>query len=126
MDVPNLTLNPGTAPRGPESKLFQPLTIANGKITLKHRAVLAPLTRNRGVPLKESTPEDPNRVWTPDDLVAEYYVQRATDGGLLISEALPPSLKVSDISLRPRIFLNKDETVKWDAWRARSLRTRTP
>ena len=94
MSAPNLTLKPEVAPTGADSKIFQPLTIGNGKITLKHRVVLAPLTRNRGVPLKEGTPEDPNRVWIPDELVAEYYSQRTTDGGLLISEGLPPSLRV--------------------------------
>lgn len=77
------------------SKLFQPLAIANGKIQLKHRVVLAPLTRNRGTPVKESTPEDPNREWIPNDLMAEYYSQRSTDGGLIISEAIPPNLEVS-------------------------------
>lgn len=83
------------ASKGAASKLFTPLEIANGKITLKHRVVLAPLTRNRGVPLSaESTPEKPNRIWYPDELVAEHYRQRTTDGGLLISEALPPSLEV--------------------------------
>lgn len=79
-----------------ESKLFAPLKIANGKIELKHRVVFAPLTRNRGTPLqKESTPENPNRIWIPNDLMAEYYGQRATPGGLLISEGVPPSLEVS-------------------------------
>lgn len=77
------------------SKLFQPLAIANGKIQLKHRVVLAPLTRNRGTPVKESTPEDPNREWIPNDLMAEYYSQRSTEGGLIISEAIPPNLEVS-------------------------------
>lgn len=80
---------------GKDSKLFEPLTIANGKITLKHRVVLAPLTRNRGTPHREnSTAENPNRVWIPNDVIAEYYAQRATDGGLLISEGIPPSLEV--------------------------------
>jgi 2,4-dienoyl-CoA reductase-like NADH-dependent reductase (Old Yellow Enzyme family) len=83
-----------TIPSGADSKLFQPLTIANGKIQLKHRIVLAPLTRNRGLPLTEGTAETPNRIWYPDELVATYYRQRATDGGLLISEGLPPSLEV--------------------------------
>jgi 2,4-dienoyl-CoA reductase-like NADH-dependent reductase (Old Yellow Enzyme family) len=77
------------------SKLFTPLRIANGKIELKHRVVLAPLTRNRCVPLKESTPESPNRYWFPDELVVEYYRQRTTDGGLLISEGIAPSLQAS-------------------------------
>lgn len=80
-----------------QSKLFQPLSIADGRITLKHRVVLAPLTRNRGTPYSESTPENPNRIWVPNDLMVEYYSQRATDGGLLITEALPPSLEVNMI-----------------------------
>ena len=80
---------------GSHSKLFQPLEIAGGKITLKHRVVLAPLTRNRGVSLNlQGTAENPNRLWYPDDLMVEYYRQRTTDGGLLISEGIPPSLEV--------------------------------
>ena len=76
--------------------LFQPLEIANGRIRLKHRVVFAPLTRNRGTPLSsEATTENPNRIWCPNDLVAEYYAQRTTDGGLLITEGIPPSLEVS-------------------------------
>ena len=81
-----------------ESKLFQPLKIANGKIELKHRVALAPLTRNRGTPLKaESTPENPNREWVPNDLMLEYYTQRATEGGLLLTEGTAPSLEVSRV-----------------------------
>lgn len=80
---------------GANSKLFQPLKVGNGKITLKHRVVLAPLTRNRGTPLNpKSTPENPNRIWYPNDLMVEYYTQRTTDGGLIISEAIPPNLEV--------------------------------
>lgn len=45
-------------------------------MSLKHRIVLAPLTRIRA---------DANLC--PTDLHVEYYSQRATDGGLLISEA---------------------------------------
>lgn len=82
-------------PRGAQSKLFTPLTIGNGKIQLKHRVVLAPLTRNRGTPLNpNSTPENPNRIWVPNELIAKQYAQRATDGGLLITEGMPPSLEV--------------------------------
>ena len=77
-----------------ESKLFEPVTIGNGKTTLNHRVVLAPLTRNRGTPVTESTAEKPNRVWLPNDLMAEYYAQRTTNGGLLITEGVPPSLEV--------------------------------
>lgn len=94
MTAPYLTPAPGNVTSGSLSKLFSPLTIANGRIILKHRVVHAPLTRNRGVPLVQGTPEHPNRIWVPDDLVAEYYEQRTTDGGLLISEGIPPSLRV--------------------------------
>lgn len=80
------------------SRLFEPLAIANGKITLKHRVVHAPLTRNRGTPVNaESTRENPNRVWLPNDHIVEYYTQRATDGGLIISEGLPPNLEVRNL-----------------------------
>jgi 2,4-dienoyl-CoA reductase-like NADH-dependent reductase (Old Yellow Enzyme family) len=54
--------------------LFTPLKV--GKVQLKHRIVMAPLTRNRAtVP-----------TFAPNDLIAEYYEQRASDGGLLITE----------------------------------------
>lgn len=82
------------APRGPASALFTPLTIGNGKITLSHRIVLAPLTRNRGVPLNpDATSSSPNRIWYPDSVMTKYYVQRTTPGGLLITEGLPPNLE---------------------------------
>ncbi|KAL4252355.1 Aldolase-type TIM barrel [Abortiporus biennis] len=56
-------------------KLFQPLKV--GDIELKHRIVLAPLTRFRA---------DSKHV--PSDLMVEYYAQRAsTPGTLLITEA---------------------------------------
>ncbi|KAJ4172805.1 hypothetical protein NW754_003010 [Fusarium falciforme] len=91
---------------GSASKLFQPLDIANGKIRLKHRVILAPLTRNRGTPLNaNSTPENPNRIWVPNDLMVEYYTQRTTEGGLIISEGLPPSLEGNAMPGVPGIFL---------------------
>ncbi|KAJ7301820.1 hypothetical protein DFH08DRAFT_794918 [Mycena albidolilacea] len=58
-----------------DSKLFQPISL--GDITLKHRAVMAPLTRFRA---------DENHV--PRAHVREYYSQRASvPGTLLITEA---------------------------------------
>lgn len=97
-DLSPLLYNPETImgsiaqpPRGAASALFTPLDVANGKIQLKHRVVLAPLTRNRGVPLNA---DSPNRIWYPGDLMAEHYRQRTTDGGLLISEGIPPSMEV--------------------------------
>jgi 2,4-dienoyl-CoA reductase-like NADH-dependent reductase (Old Yellow Enzyme family) len=78
-----------------QSKLFQPLVIGNGKVRLDHRVVFAPLTRNRGEAINPiSTPQNPNRIWYPGDLMVEYYAQRTTKGGLLISEGIPPSLEV--------------------------------
>ncbi|WP_298691938.1 alkene reductase [uncultured Sphingomonas sp.] len=61
------------------SKLFSSVQI--GAVPLKHRVVMAPLTRSRS--------EQPGAV--PGDLMVEYYTQRASDGGLIISEATPVS-----------------------------------
>ena len=58
------------------SKWFTPLQLGSvGK--LKHRVVLAPLTRNRA--------KEPNLTASP--LAVQYYRQRASPGGLLITEA---------------------------------------
>jgi N-ethylmaleimide reductase len=57
--------------------LFSPLRI--GPYQLKHRLVMAPLTRMRA--------ERPSLA--PRPLNAEYYAQRATPGGLIIAEASP-------------------------------------
>ncbi|KAF4628112.1 hypothetical protein G7Y89_g10041 [Cudoniella acicularis] len=93
------------APKGPSSKLFTPLTIGNGSLNLSHRIILAPLTRNRGVPLNPNpTPSSPNRTWYPGDLMTEYYVQRTTPGGLLISEGLPPSIECNGMPGVPGLF----------------------
>ncbi|KAG5991425.1 hypothetical protein E4U54_003890 [Claviceps lovelessii] len=96
------------------SKLFQPLKIANGKIVLKHRVIHAPLTRNRGTPLNpDSTAENPNRIWLPNEHIVEYYRQRATPGGLIISEGLPPSLEGNGMPGVPGIFLQEQA----DGWK---------
>ncbi|RMJ23114.1 12-oxophytodienoate reductase [Aspergillus sp. HF37] len=93
------------AASGEKSQLFQPLAINNGKITLQHRVIHAPMTRNRGVPQNAvSTPENPNRVWYPGDLIAKYYGQRATPGGLIITEGTPPSLESNGMPGVPGIF----------------------
>ncbi|MEO3408494.1 alkene reductase [Mucilaginibacter sp. CAU 1740] len=54
--------------------LFNPLQL--GAISLDHRIVMAPLTRMRTV-----------KDFIPNDLMVEYYSQRATKGGLQIAEA---------------------------------------
>lgn len=56
-------------------QLFSPLRL--GPYQLKHRVVLAPLTRMRAA--------QPGNV--PSELNAEYYAQRASNGGLLVTEA---------------------------------------
>ncbi len=56
------------------SKLFEPITI--GDLRLSNRVVMAPLTRNRSTM--------PGRV--PNELMREYYVQRAS-AGMIITEA---------------------------------------
>jgi N-ethylmaleimide reductase len=58
--------------------MFAPLTLGSGRFTLKHRVVLAPLTRHRA-----SEPE-----LAPRQMSVDYYRQRASAGGLLISEAV--------------------------------------
>lgn len=58
----------------PNDPLFSPWNI--GKLQLKHRIVMAPLTRNRATVSTAA----------PNKLIAEYYEQRASDGGLLITE----------------------------------------
>jgi N-ethylmaleimide reductase len=60
--------------------LFSPIKL--GKIDLSHRVVMAPLTRLRA--------EQPTDV--PSDLMAEMYGQRASRGGLIITEATPVSI----------------------------------
>lgn len=57
------------------SKLFSPTKL--GAIDLAHRVVHAPMTRMRS--------DQPGDI--PNDMMAEYYSQRATPGGLLIAEA---------------------------------------
>lgn len=59
------------------SLLFSPTKL--GSLTLKNRLVMSPLTRNRAVG------------GVPNDLMAEYYAQRAASAGLIITEGTSPS-----------------------------------
>ncbi len=61
-------------------KLFTPVQI--GPTKLGHRVVMAPLTRSRS--------EQPGNV--PGKLMQEYYTQRVSEGGLIISEATSISI----------------------------------
>ncbi len=57
------------------STLFQPLQV--GALKLNNRIIMAPLTRSRATGADERT---------PNDLMKEYYVQRAS-AGLILTEA---------------------------------------
>lgn len=58
----------------PATNLFTPLTL--GRLSLSHRVVMPPLTRMRA--------EHGNAA---NEMMAQYYGQRATPGGLIIGEA---------------------------------------
>src|SRR5580693_3430435 len=62
------------------NKLFTLVQV--GPMELKHRVVMAPLTRSRSV--------QPGSI--PGDLMLEYYSQRASDGGLIVSEGTSISI----------------------------------
>lgn len=61
--------------------LFTPLKV--GALTLPNRVVMAPLTRLRS-----------GSTHIPNDLMAEYYAQRAL-AGLILSEATPVTPQAS-------------------------------
>lgn len=61
-----------------DTALFKPLKL--GKIVLEHRIVQAPLTRMR-------CQKEDDGIFVPHELNVEYYKQRATKGGLQLTEA---------------------------------------
>jgi N-ethylmaleimide reductase len=69
------------------NSLWTPTTV--GDISLPHRLVMAPMTRDR------STPED-----VPTELNAEYYAQRASHA-LIITEGTQPSTDGQGYLLTP-------------------------
>ena len=73
------------------SKLFTPTQV--GPYKLSHRVVMAPLTRMRS---------DPGDI--PSELMVEYYTQRASEGGLIISEATPVSIRGFGYAGAPGIY----------------------
>ncbi|EQL32297.1 hypothetical protein BDFG_05527 [Blastomyces dermatitidis ATCC 26199] len=78
-----------------DSALFTPLQL--GALQLEHRVVLAPLTRMRAS--KES-----EGVYVPNDLNVQYYSERATKGGFLLTEATPISRYAAGYPGVPGIF----------------------
>jgi len=83
------------------SKLFEPLN--TGVLRLSHRIVMAPLTRNRGT--------EPNLC--PSQKHVEYYSQRASPGGLIITEATSISPEAVGYLSVPGIWTNEQVC----AWR---------
>jgi 2,4-dienoyl-CoA reductase-like NADH-dependent reductase (Old Yellow Enzyme family) len=75
--MPKADTPPGFAPLK-DTALFTPFKL--GPLNLEHRIVQAPLTRMRAV--KES-----DAVFIPKDLHVRYYEQRASKGGLQLTEA---------------------------------------
>ncbi|CAN6666387.1 NADPH dehydrogenase 3 [Trichomonascus vanleenenianus] len=81
--------------------LFEPIKI--GEIELKHRIVMAPLTRNR---IDDAT-------YLPFESVEEYYDQRSKrPGTLVISEALIVCPEAGGYPRIPGIF-NSDQISRW-------------
>ncbi|WVW84317.1 hypothetical protein I302_106351 [Kwoniella bestiolae CBS 10118] len=86
--------------------IWTPIKIGDCRLT--HRVVLAPLTRNRG-----SASEKHPLTWVPNDLMKKYYVERATPGGLLITEATPVSVRASGLFGIPGNFTDE----QLEGWR---------
>jgi N-ethylmaleimide reductase len=83
------------------STLFSPISIGGSKLT--HRVVMAPLTRSRA-----DLPGD-----VPNDLMVDYYTQRASKGGLIIGEATTISTSARGWLGAPGLY--SDEQV--DGWK---------
>jgi N-ethylmaleimide reductase len=80
-----------------EDVLFSPYKL--GHITLKNRIVMAPMTRSRAAGN------------IPNEMMAEYYSQRA-DAGLLITEGTSPSPNGLGYARIPGLF-NRDQLNGW-------------
>ncbi|MET3723562.1 alkene reductase [Sphingomonas trueperi] len=81
--------------------LFTPVTA--GALTLGHRVVMAPLTRMRADPGDR-----------PSALMRDYYTQRASAGGLIVSEATPISRQGYGYAGAPGIY----DDAQIEGWRA--------
>lgn len=81
-------------------KLFTPTHI--GPTTLKHRIVMAPMTRQRS--------HWPSNV--PSDLQVEYYTQRSSEGGLIIAEGTAVSHRGHGGKGSPGLW-TKDQVSGW-------------
>ena len=82
------------------NKLFTPIQF--GLMELKHRVVMGPLTRSLSV--------QPGNI--PGDLMLEYYSQRASDGGLIISEATSISIAGGGWFAAPGLY-SEEQVAGW-------------
>jgi N-ethylmaleimide reductase len=82
--------------------LFTPLKL--GALDLKHRIVMAPMTRMRSA--------QPGNV--PHALNAEYYEQRASEGGLLITEATDITPQAQGYRATPGLY-TAEQIAGWRA-----------
>jgi N-ethylmaleimide reductase len=80
--------------------LFTPIQV--GLMELKHRVVMGPLTRSRSV--------QPGNI--PGDLMLEYYSQRASDGGLIVSEATSISVAGGGWFAAPGLY-SEEQVAGW-------------
>ena len=95
------------------SKIFTPLALGDGTVTLKHRMYIFPLlvklTINISVMAPLTRRRSPGNVPTP--VVGEYYEQRASEGGLLITEGVLISPMVfNNVSITDK-YLNRREII---------------
>lgn len=96
--------------------MFQPVSI--GRLQLEHKVVLAPLTRMRA-------PKEADSVFYPGDLNVEYYSQRASKGGFMLTEACPISRLVGRRYIsRNRVKLTRCRRPDTLAYPASSQRSR--
>ena len=82
------------------STLFSPIKV--GPYDLSHRVVLAPMTRLRTI-----QPHD-----IPSPMMADFYGQRASEGGLEVIEGV-------SISIPARSYLIRNFLMLRTAWRMR-------
>jgi N-ethylmaleimide reductase len=83
-----------------EKKLFTSARI--GPITLKHRVVMPPMSRLRGT--------WPSAV--PSEMMFDYYTQRASDGGLIITEGTATSPEARAYHTAPGLY-SDDQVAAW-------------
>src|SRR6202451_2146705 len=80
------------------SLLYSPVTL--GPYTFKNRIAMSPMTRSRAIGN------------VPDDLMVEYYKQRATSAGLIITEGTSPSPNGLGYPRIPGIF-SAEQSAGW-------------